>query len=196
MAQSHLPLDGPGRDTPVQAVEALEPGAVVVMTVRARSGADPLAGELDLVRGVVDEEPRVRRLAQPELERDRGCDQRRGAGEGRRDQHPRAPAANGQRCEREHDDAAAGQHRDRSQQTDIPALVRHPHEEREQAVWPHGTGLEAPRVGAQRADVEEDDGRERGEDDPRALARDVPRVGHGVGVRRPANAARSPFRER
>ncbi len=196
MAQRHLALDGPGRDAPVQAVEALEPGAFVVMTVRARTVADPLAGELDLVCGVVDEEPRVRRLAQPELDRDRGRDQRYGTGEGRRDQHPGAPAANGQRCEREHDDAAAGQHRHRSQQTDIPALVRHPHDEREHAVRSHGAGLEAPRVGAQGADVEQDDGRERGEDDPRALARDVPRVGHGAGVRRPANAARSPFRER
>ena len=196
MAQRDLALDRAGRDAPVQAVEALEPRAVVVAAVRAGPVTDPVTGELDLVRRVVDEEPRVCGLAQPHLERDCRCDQRRCHREGCGDEHPCAPPAQNECDKRESHDAAAGEHRHRAEEPDIPALVRHPDEEREQAVRSHRAWPEAPRVGAERADGEQHDGCERAEHDPRALARDARRVAHGVVVRLPANAARSPFRER
>ena len=76
-----LGMLGGGRHGSVAGVEALEPGALVVVAVRRMAMAHELAGELDLVGRVVDEEPGVRRLAEPKLERDSRRNQRDGARE-------------------------------------------------------------------------------------------------------------------
>ena len=61
-----------GGSAAVAAVEALEPRARVVVAVRRVPVAHELARELDLVRRVVDVEPRRRAVAKPDLEQRRG----------------------------------------------------------------------------------------------------------------------------
>ena len=170
MTERDLTLDGSRRHRPVQAVEALEPRPDVVVTVRAGAVADALPRQLDLVGRVVVEVPRLGRLPQAELQGDRGHDECRGHREGCGDEHPGSPPAHRQPDQGQHDDAAPGEHRDRAEQTHVPALVRHPHEEGEQAVRRDGTGVKVPWVRAERADVEENNRRQRAEDDPRAVA--------------------------
>ena len=67
MGQRHLRVLGGRRHGAVAAVEALQARALVVVPVRRVPVPDELPGELDLVRRVVDVEPRlrVRRAGRP-----------------------------------------------------------------------------------------------------------------------------------
>ena len=196
MVERDLALRRPGSNASVEAVEALEPGAGVVVAVGARPVADTRPGELDLVRRVVDVEPGSCRLPEADLERHGRKDECRRDREGGRCQDPRPPGANGERHECEDGDAAARQHRDRAEEADVPPLVGEPDEEGERTARLDVPGPEAPRIRPERADVQQDGGGECSEDDPGVLARDESRAAHGEVVRAPANAARSPFRER
>jgi len=97
MTQRDLTLDGSRRHGPVQAVEALEPRPDVVVTVRVGAVANALPGQLDLVGGVVVEEPRLGRLPETELQGDPGQHECRGDREACGDEHPRSPPAHRQR---------------------------------------------------------------------------------------------------
>ena len=63
MPQRDLLLARLLRDRAVERVEALEPRVRVVVAVRVLAVAEEIAGELDLVRRVVREEPRLRSTA-------------------------------------------------------------------------------------------------------------------------------------
>ena len=119
MPQRDLLLARLLRHAAVERVEALEPRVRVVVAVRVLAVAQQVAGELDLVRRVVREEPRRARLPQARLEHDRRhgeqARRRRRQGDGRpagprgsqrrddggqRDEHarPAAPAHARPRC--------------------------------------------------------------------------------------------------
>ena len=192
MPQRDLTLPRSRQHAAVQAVEALQAAAGVVMAVRALSIPYALAGELDLVGRVVHEEPWLRRVAQPELQRhsrehECGCH-----GDARHRERPSTPGTDDHSRDGKPGDTAAGQHCDRPQQPEVPALVSEPDEERKRPGRVNDPGPKVPWVRTERVDVQQHDGGERREHDPRALARDRAHLR----VREPWNAARSPFREK
>ena len=77
VTQGDLGLPRGGRDTAVEAVEALEPRVAVVVAVRALTGAHERTGDVDLLGRVVDVEPRRCPLAQARLEHDARQDEQR-----------------------------------------------------------------------------------------------------------------------
>jgi hypothetical protein len=160
VVERHLALARVGPNGPVQAVEPLQPGAGVVVAVRTRPVPDARSGELDLVRRVVDVEPRLGRLPETDLERDWREDEGSCDGEAGRDEDPRPPGASGERDECEHDHAAACEHRHRADEADVPPLVCEPDEKGERSLRLDLPGPEVPRIRPERADVQEDGGGE------------------------------------
>ena len=154
------------------------------------------------------------RLPQADLQRDRRQQQRR-ADDDRRDELrlPGQPPEHRPHGERDHEHAR--QHRERPQRAEIPFAVGRAHDRPEQPVRMDGARPERPRVGAEHADVQRDDGGERAEHEPvariaaapllrrrsapgrrlqRALAQ---HAAHGCfGPFFPRNATSSPFSER
>ena len=143
---------------PVEGVEALEPALAVVVAVRVLPAAQEVAGELDLVRGVVREEPGLRRVAQARLEDDGGDEEAREHDERDRAEEPRAP---GEREERARPRApaitrpptsaparrASGSHSSPTASTTQPSGP-------DPVIEP---GLERPRVGPEERHVQEDE---------------------------------------
>ncbi len=131
MVKRNLALARPRWHAPVEAVEALETRPEPVVTIRRLAVEQEVAGKLQLVRGVVREEPRCRRVTERHLERDGRHDERREHSDTRQDHDDARERPGHAQHEGEHHDADPSQHRRRPEQSEIPLSAGESHEERQ-----------------------------------------------------------------
>ena len=151
------------------------------MPVRVLAVSNEVTCEFQLVRRVVREKPGCRRVTQAHLEK-RGRKNKGGNHcQARQRQHPRAPpsdeAGDGGQC----DDADTCEHRNRSDEAEIPLTVREPHEKPEGPVRINRAGSEQPGIGTEQRDVQSYDGSQRSQHDERFGALDVAAAGQRPG---------------
>ena len=145
----------------VAAVEPVDPRAAVVVAVRGLAVEDEIAGDLDLVRGVVRVEPLLRRVAEPGLDQDARSNEQARDQERDDEGAPRGPPLARVR-DGDDEDEARGDSRE-LEEPRVPAPLSERHEGTEHAVRLNCSRVEHPAVLADPRDVDEHEQSERGE---------------------------------
>jgi len=145
----------------VAAVEPLDPRAAVVVAVRGLAVEDEVAGDLDLVRGVVGVEPLLRRVAEPGLEQDARSNEQARDQERDDEGAPRGPPLARVR-DGDDEDEARGDSRE-LEEPRVPVPLSERHEGTEHAVRLNLSRVKHPAVLADPRDIDEHEQSQRGE---------------------------------
>ncbi len=149
MLQRHLAVAHAIERAPVERVEALHAREAVVGAVRVLAVQQLVPADLDLVRGVVGEEPGLGGLAQAHLQQRRGQHQRQRHQHGHAHAGPRGPVAPAQAHHAHGGDQQRGQEAGGAGDAHVPLAVGGAHQRRQDALRVHGARAERPRVRAQ-----------------------------------------------
>ena len=173
--------DLPPAAFPCRRVPAFEPGVPVVVTVRVVAVENEVAGDVDLVGGVVHVVPGGGGVAEPDLQQDRGDDEQRDDDGTERDRPAAAPAIRTPGDGARERDDERGDHGGRPRNVGIPLLVGSADERSEHAAGFDVGGSERPCARPQVGQGDDREHAEGPEDRPDGRARDRHQVRAGSG---------------